>query len=211
MVDVTIIKKSQDLKNFFYHKLYDILKQHQNEVNEIKAERLTYTTNRLAPVAQQQPVYQCQPNPTHYSQNSSTRSQAATRNKGKVIFNSSPPSYDLEPKAVADDDASSKEKEIDKLMDLILMYFKKIYKPTNNNLRTSSNTRNTNVDNTPRSNKGTGGRRPKQKGKIEAFASKTPRNVGPDEFDISYTGSPTGSNEGRKHIRRSSFRCKQEA
>ncbi|GJR31466.1 hypothetical protein Tco_1312722 [Tanacetum coccineum] len=29
-------------------------------------------------------------------------------------------------------------------------YFKKIYKPTNNNLRTSSNSRNKNVDNSPR-------------------------------------------------------------
>ncbi|GJY44100.1 hypothetical protein Tco_0432313 [Tanacetum coccineum] len=36
------------------------------------------------------------------------------------------------------------------------MSIKKIYKPTNNNLITSSNTRNTNVDNTPKSNKGNG-------------------------------------------------------
>ncbi|GJW80570.1 hypothetical protein Tco_0144545 [Tanacetum coccineum] len=33
---------------------------------------------------------------------------------------------------------------------LIAKYFKKIYKPTNNNLRTSSNSRNKNVDNSPR-------------------------------------------------------------
>ncbi|GKF72614.1 hypothetical protein Tco_0208728, partial [Tanacetum coccineum] len=33
---------------------------------------------------------------------------------------------------------------------LITKYFKKIYKPTNNNLRTSSNTRNKNVNTTPR-------------------------------------------------------------
>ncbi|GKD84832.1 retrotransposon protein, putative, ty1-copia subclass, partial [Tanacetum coccineum] len=33
---------------------------------------------------------------------------------------------------------------------LIAKYFKKLYKPTNNNLRTSSNTRNKNVDTTPR-------------------------------------------------------------
>nr|GFD19044.1 hypothetical protein [Tanacetum cinerariifolium] len=33
---------------------------------------------------------------------------------------------------------------------LIAKYFKKIYKPTNNNLRTSSNSRNKNVDTTPR-------------------------------------------------------------
>ncbi|GJW38589.1 hypothetical protein Tco_0064434 [Tanacetum coccineum] len=70
------------------------------------------------------------------------RSQAATRNKGKATANSPPPTYDSEPEVVVDDEASSKEKEIDKLMALILMSFKKIAKPTNNNLRTSSNTRN---------------------------------------------------------------------
>nr|GFD35743.1 hypothetical protein [Tanacetum cinerariifolium] len=35
-----------------------------------------------------------------------------------------------------DDDEASKGKEIDKLMALISLSFKKIYKPTNNNLRT---------------------------------------------------------------------------
>nr|GEX88667.1 hypothetical protein [Tanacetum cinerariifolium] len=60
-----------------------------------------------------------------------------------------------EPEVVADDEASSKEKEIDKLMTLFLLSFKKIYKPTNNNLRFSSNTKNTNVDNTSISNRRT--------------------------------------------------------
>ncbi|GJQ96372.1 retrovirus-related pol polyprotein from transposon TNT 1-94 [Tanacetum coccineum] len=56
---------------------------------------------------------------------------------------------------VTEDDAFSKEKEIDKLIDLISLSFKKIYKPTNNNLITSSNTSRANQDNTPRINKGT--------------------------------------------------------
>nr|GFA75638.1 hypothetical protein [Tanacetum cinerariifolium] len=53
-------------------------------------------------------------------------------------------------------DEMSKEKEIDKLMALISLSFKKIYKPTINNLRTSSNTSRENQDNTPRINKGIG-------------------------------------------------------
>nr|GFC95001.1 hypothetical protein [Tanacetum cinerariifolium] len=57
---------------------------------------------------------------------------------------------------VAEDDALLKEKEIDKLMDLISLSFKKIYKPTNNNLKPSSNTSRANQDNTLRINKGTG-------------------------------------------------------
>ncbi|GKF04569.1 hypothetical protein Tco_0035237 [Tanacetum coccineum] len=57
---------------------------------------------------------------------------------------------------VADDDEMSKEKEIDKLMALISLSFKKIYKPTNNNLKTSSNTSRANQDNTLRINRGIG-------------------------------------------------------
>ncbi|GJT22148.1 hypothetical protein Tco_0892085 [Tanacetum coccineum] len=44
---------------------------------------------------------------------------AATRNKDKVIVNSSTPTYDQEPATVDDDDEMSKEKKIDKLMALI--------------------------------------------------------------------------------------------
>nr|GEU60403.1 hypothetical protein [Tanacetum cinerariifolium] len=61
-----------------------------------------------------------------------------------------------EPAMVTDDDEMSKEKEIDKLMALISLSFKKIYKPTNNNLKTSSNTNRANQDNILRINKGIG-------------------------------------------------------
>nr|GEZ31936.1 hypothetical protein [Tanacetum cinerariifolium] len=49
-----------------------------------------------------------------------------------------------------------KGKEIDKLMALISLSFKKIYKPTNNNLRTSSNTSRANQDNSPRIHRNAG-------------------------------------------------------
>nr|GFC86310.1 hypothetical protein [Tanacetum cinerariifolium] len=55
-----------------------------------------------------------------------------------------------------DDDETSKDKEIDKLMALISLSFKKIYKPTNNNLRTSSNTSRANQDNSPRIHRNAG-------------------------------------------------------
>nr|GEV47564.1 integrase, catalytic region, zinc finger, CCHC-type, peptidase aspartic, catalytic [Tanacetum cinerariifolium] len=57
---------------------------------------------------------------------------------------------------VAEDDEMPKDKEIDKLMALISLSFKKIYKPTINNLRTSSNTSRENQDNSPRISRGTG-------------------------------------------------------
>nr|GEU28814.1 integrase, catalytic region, zinc finger, CCHC-type, peptidase aspartic, catalytic [Tanacetum cinerariifolium] len=82
--------------------------------------------------------------------------QAATRNKGKAIVNSPQPIYDQEPSMVTEDDETSKDKEIDKLMALISLSFKKIYKPTNNNLQTSSNNSRANQDNSPRINRSTG-------------------------------------------------------
>nr|GEY53569.1 hypothetical protein [Tanacetum cinerariifolium] len=95
-------------------------KQHQHEVNEIRAERIAHVANPLALVAQKQPFYHPQTHPTHYTQNSSTRSQqAATRNRGKAIVSSPQPIYDQEPSMVAEDDETSKDKEIDKLMALI--------------------------------------------------------------------------------------------
>ncbi|GJW91571.1 hypothetical protein Tco_0169124, partial [Tanacetum coccineum] len=118
----------------------------KNEVNEIRAERLARTANPLAP----------QNHPTHNNQYSSSRSQQSTRNRGKAIVNSSAPIYDQEPATITEDDEMLKEKEIDKLMALISLSFKKIYKPTNNNLRTSSNTSRANQDNSPRINRGTG-------------------------------------------------------
>nr|GFC04726.1 hypothetical protein [Tanacetum cinerariifolium] len=95
--------------------------------------------------------YHPQIHPTQYNQNSSTRTQQVTRNRGKALVNSPQLIYDQEPSMVDDDDdETSKDKEIDKLMALISLSFKKIYKPTNNNLRTSSNTSRANQDNSLR-------------------------------------------------------------
>nr|GEW05672.1 hypothetical protein [Tanacetum cinerariifolium] len=97
------------------------------------------------------------------------------RNKGKAIVNSPPPIYDQEPSMVAEDDEMSKDKEIDKLMALISLSFKKIYKPTNKNLRTLSNTSRANQDNSPRINRGNGenvGTPVVQKSRIQCYNCK---------------------------------------
>nr|GFC67529.1 hypothetical protein [Tanacetum cinerariifolium] len=88
---------------------------------EIRAEKIARVANPLTLVAQQQQVYHPQTHHTHYNQHSSTRKhQAATRNRGKAVVNSPQPIYDQEPSMVVDDDdETSKEKEIDKLMALI--------------------------------------------------------------------------------------------
>nr|GEZ48359.1 retrovirus-related Pol polyprotein from transposon TNT 1-94 [Tanacetum cinerariifolium] len=102
---VTLVKQSQELRHVLYHKLYDILKQHQHEVNEIRAEKIARVANPLALVTQQQQVYHPQTHPTHYNQHSSTRThQPATRKREKAIVNSPEPIYDQEPSMVDDDE-----------------------------------------------------------------------------------------------------------
>ncbi|GJV70055.1 retrovirus-related pol polyprotein from transposon TNT 1-94 [Tanacetum coccineum] len=98
------------------------------------------------------------PFPTQNTQYSSTRSQQSTRNRKKRRnCYLSAPTYDLEPATVTEKMRKCQEKEDwSKLMALISLSFKKIYKPTNNNLRTSSNTSRANQDNSPRINRGTG-------------------------------------------------------
>nr|GEW55784.1 hypothetical protein [Tanacetum cinerariifolium] len=143
---VTIVKQQHKLDEVSYHKLFDILKQYQNEVNELRAEKLARNANPLALVAtaqaSQDPFYQS--SRSYRSQAPSpkpsipSRSHTSTRHKGKEIAKPiTPPS-------------ETASKDIQKNLALIAKYFKKIYKPTNNNLRTSSNSKNKNVDTTPR-------------------------------------------------------------
>ncbi|GJZ86853.1 hypothetical protein Tco_0658463 [Tanacetum coccineum] len=115
---VTIVKQQHKLDEVSYHKLFDILKQYQKEVNEIRAEQISKNDNPFTLVATAQP-YQ-----------------------------------DLYYQSAAEEDSDAeqaqKDKEMQKNLALIAKYFKKIYKPTNNNLITSSNTKNKNMDITPR-------------------------------------------------------------
>ncbi|GJW98621.1 hypothetical protein Tco_0180429 [Tanacetum coccineum] len=100
------VKQGKDLKTNSYHKLFDILKRHHNEVNEIRAERLARNANPLALVAatQQQPSYYPQPKPNYNPPTSSTRSQATTQSKRKeiAIAPSLPP--ESEHKVVSDEE-----------------------------------------------------------------------------------------------------------
>nr|GFC92599.1 hypothetical protein [Tanacetum cinerariifolium] len=87
------------------------------QVNEIRAEKVERVANPLALVAQQQQVYHPQTHPTHFNQNTSIRThQSATRKREKAVVNSPQPIYDQEPSMVDDDEDTSKDKEIDKLM-----------------------------------------------------------------------------------------------
>ncbi|GJR56218.1 hypothetical protein Tco_1406739 [Tanacetum coccineum] len=131
--------------------------QYQKEVNEICAERIAKNANLLALVdaAQQylNPYYQAPKSHKSYAppskQSSSTRCHASTKYKGKEIVKLITPRYESASKEGNDPKQAQRDKDMQKNLALMAKYFKKIYKPTNNNLKTSSNFRNKNVDTSP--------------------------------------------------------------
>ncbi|GJT48943.1 retrovirus-related pol polyprotein from transposon TNT 1-94 [Tanacetum coccineum] len=155
---VTIVKQQHKLDEVSYHKLFDILKQYQKEVNELRAERMAKNANPLALVATaqtlQDPYYQTSKPHKSYAPKSkaslSNPTPATTRYKGKEIAKPITPPSESASEEDSDPEQAQKDKDMQKNLALIAKYFKKLYKPTNNNLRTSSNTRNKNVDTTPR-------------------------------------------------------------
>nr|GEW44205.1 hypothetical protein [Tanacetum cinerariifolium] len=155
---VTIVKQQHKLDEVSYHKLFDILKQYQKEDNELRAERLARNANPLALVAtaqaNQDPYYQTSKSHKSYVPSSNplilTRSHTSTKHKGREIAKPITPPFETAFKEDSDPEQALRDKDMKKNLDLIAKYFKKIYKPTNNNLRTSSNSRNKNVDTTLR-------------------------------------------------------------
>ncbi|GKC13489.1 retrovirus-related pol polyprotein from transposon TNT 1-94 [Tanacetum coccineum] len=151
---MTIVKQQHDLDTVSYHKLFDVLKQYQKEVNKIRAERIAKNANPLALVAAASPYpdlyYQApkshKPYASTLKQSSSTRSNAPTKFKGKEIAKPITSPFESASKEDSDPEQAQREKDMQKNLALIEKYFKKIYKPTNNNLRTSLNSRNKNVD-----------------------------------------------------------------
>nr|GEV82411.1 hypothetical protein [Tanacetum cinerariifolium] len=139
---VTIVKQQHKLDEVSYHKLFDILKQYQNEVNELRAEKLARNANPLALVAtaqaSQDRYYQ-----TPRSHRSSapspkpsipSRSQTTTRHKGKEIGKPITPPSEIASKEDNDLEQSQRDKDMQKNLALIA--------------KTSSNSKNKNVDTT---------------------------------------------------------------
>nr|GEU42305.1 hypothetical protein [Tanacetum cinerariifolium] len=155
---MTIVNQQHKLDEVSYHKLFDILKQYQKEVNELRVERIARNANPLAlvPTAQSNhdPYYQTPKSHKPYAPTSKasipTISHATTRNKGKEISKPITPPSKTASEEDNDLEQAQRDKDMQKNLALIAKYFKKIYKPTNNNLRTSSNSRNKIVDTTLR-------------------------------------------------------------
>nr|GEY36424.1 hypothetical protein [Tanacetum cinerariifolium] len=148
----------------YYTRFYKLM-------NEMIRNNLTVTTmqpewsrnaNPLALVAtaqaSQDPYYQTPrshrssaPSP---KPSSPSRSHMTTRHKGKEIAKPITPPSETASEEDSNLKQAQRDKDMQKNLAIIAKYFKKIYKPTNNNLRTSSNSKNKNVDMTPRENVG---------------------------------------------------------
>ncbi|GKA73895.1 hypothetical protein Tco_0780197 [Tanacetum coccineum] len=130
---VTIVKQAEKIDIVSYHRLFDILKQFQLEVNDIRSERIAKT-----------------PKPQRSNAtSSSTRQSTSTRHKGKEVAKPITPQSESVSEEDSDPEQAQRDKEMQKNLALLAKYFKKLYKPTNNNLRTSSNSRNKTEDTTP--------------------------------------------------------------
>ncbi|GJT71935.1 hypothetical protein Tco_1031221 [Tanacetum coccineum] len=157
---VTIVKQQHKLDEVSYHKLFDILKQYQKEVNELRAERIAKNANPLALVATaqtlQDPYYQSSKSHKSYAPTSKaslpTRSHATTRYKGKEIAKPITPPSESASEETGDPEQALQDKDKQRIFGFsVASTFKNLYKPTNNNLRTSFKpARNKNVDYSPR-------------------------------------------------------------
>ncbi|GJU01856.1 retrovirus-related pol polyprotein from transposon TNT 1-94 [Tanacetum coccineum] len=124
---VTIVKQQHKLDEVSYHKLFDILKQYQKEVNELRAERMAKNAIPLALVATahtlQDPYYQTSKSHKSYAPTSKaslpTRSHATTRYKGKEIAKPITPPSESASKEDSDPEQAQKDKDMQKNLALI--------------------------------------------------------------------------------------------
>ncbi|GJU37461.1 retrovirus-related pol polyprotein from transposon TNT 1-94 [Tanacetum coccineum] len=114
--------QQHDLDTVSYHKLFDVLKQYQKEVNEIRAERTAKNANPLALVAAAQqypdPYYQAPKSHKSFApslkQASSTRSNASTKFKGKEIAKPITPPSESASKEDSDPEQAQRDKDMQK-------------------------------------------------------------------------------------------------
>nr|GFB39969.1 hypothetical protein [Tanacetum cinerariifolium] len=130
------------------------LQQGQHSISSTTSAGMVKNANPLALVATAQ-ASQDQHYQTSRSYKSSapspkpsilSRSQTTTRHKEKKIAKPITPPSETASEEDNDPEQAHRNKDMQKNLALIAKYFKKIYKPTNNSLKTSSNSKNKNVD-----------------------------------------------------------------
>ncbi|GJW49673.1 retrovirus-related pol polyprotein from transposon TNT 1-94 [Tanacetum coccineum] len=146
-----------------YSRFYKLMNEMVRNKLKVDNMRISRNTNPLALVVVAQhypdkyspdPYYQAPK--SHKTQTSSSRhttttsSHETTRHKSKEIAKPITPPLETPFKEGSNLKQAQRDKDMQKNLALIAKYIKNIYKPTNNNLRNSSNTRNKTVDNSPR-------------------------------------------------------------
>ncbi|GJS01479.1 retrovirus-related pol polyprotein from transposon TNT 1-94 [Tanacetum coccineum] len=120
---VTVVKQSKEIDTISYHTLFDILKQYQNEVNDIRAERIAKSANPLALLAAAQPYsdnyYQAPKPQRSNATSSSTRPSASTRHKGKEIAKSVTPQSESVSEEDSDPEQAQRDKDMQKNLALL--------------------------------------------------------------------------------------------
>ncbi|GJR04602.1 hypothetical protein Tco_0527586 [Tanacetum coccineum] len=109
-----LVKQSEKIDTISYHRLFDILKQFQKDVNDIRAERIAKSANPLALLAAAQPysdTYYQAPKPQRSNAtSSSTRQSASTRHKGKEVAKPITPQSE----SVSEEDSDPEQAKRDK-------------------------------------------------------------------------------------------------
>nr|GFB85703.1 hypothetical protein [Tanacetum cinerariifolium] len=131
---VMIVKQQHKLDEVSYHKLFDILKQYQKEVNELCAERFARNAKPLALVAttqaDQDPHYQTSRSHRSSAPSSKpsipTRSHITTRYKGKEIAKPITPPSETAFEEDSDPEQAQRDKDMQNNLALIAKCFKKI-------------------------------------------------------------------------------------
>ncbi|GJX39833.1 retrovirus-related pol polyprotein from transposon TNT 1-94 [Tanacetum coccineum] len=122
---VTVVKQSKEIDTISYHTLFDILKQYQNEVNDIRAERIAKSANPLALLAAAQPYsdnyYQAPKPQRSNATSSSTRPSASTRHKGKEIAKPVTPQSESVSEEDSDPEQAQRDKDMQKNLTLLAM------------------------------------------------------------------------------------------
>nr|GEW89736.1 hypothetical protein [Tanacetum cinerariifolium] len=137
---VTIVRQTKNLHETDFTQIYDFLKMNQDEVNELRAERLAKTHDPLELIAHSQNSYNF-PASHNDQSSSSTHSQQSFPINNKYNPQSSLNQTFMQPPMTSLEDI----KDPTEAMNAALILFAKAFQltaPTNNNQRTSSNPRN---------------------------------------------------------------------
>nr|GEY56404.1 hypothetical protein [Tanacetum cinerariifolium] len=140
----TIVRQTKNLHEADFTQIYNFIKMNQDEVNELRAERLAKTHDPLALMAYSQNSYNFPA--THNDQSSSiTHSQQSFPINNKCNPQPSLNRNFMQPQMIPLEDINDPTEAINDALILFSKAFQ-LTAPTNNNQRTSSNPRNCDLD-----------------------------------------------------------------